>query len=247
MAEKLAACAIGIRDALKARKTIIIACHCSIAYSGRAESFLDFGDRIIIVKQDAALLVHQPANSNPVNYMKPESQHSISLLNGILSLKSTNIPLKEYMDIAITLVHFWKAELLEDNKSIEIQGTEKDMSDMIFSNPCMIEPGFTPLSQEEHTKYGFIDVFGFDNKNVLTVIECKRYIADPSAVDQLNRYVKKIKDAKGVKSVRGILAAPKISPSAKRMLDDLGLEFKALAPPKFLERYQKSQKALGDF
>jgi hypothetical protein len=79
------------------------------------------------------------------------------------------------------------------------------------------------------------------------VIECKRYRGDLSAVTQLRRYVEKIKEAKGVDNVRGILICPKISPNALRMLQDCGFSFKAVNPPNYLERYDKGQKRLDGF
>src|SRR3989344_8955148 len=150
--------ALDLNEALKQNKSIVITCNCSINYSGRAESFLDYGDRIIIIKKDSTLIVHQPTGSNPINYMKPGTQHHISLNKGELRISSKNIALKEYMEIVFREVYNYHIAELEDNKVIVIQGTEKDMSDMIFANPDLIEPGFKPLNREEHTKYGFIDV-----------------------------------------------------------------------------------------
>jgi len=45
-----------------------------------------------------------------------------------------------------------------------------------------------------------------DTKGNLVVVECKRYGADYNAVSQLQRYVEKIKQSKGISKVRGILA-----------------------------------------
>lgn len=239
--------ALQINEAVKTKRSIVLGCNCSVNYSGRAESFLDFGDRVIIIKEDSTLLVHQPTGNNPINYMGPGSYHFVSLNKGVLKLGSKNISLKEFMDIEIKEVYFFNSFALKDGKSIVIQGTEKDMSDMIFNNPGLIEEGFKPLSQEEHTKYGFIDVFGHDKNNILTVIECKRFMADPKAVDQLHRYVRKIRQAKGVQKVRGILAAPRISPAAQRMVNDLGFEFKKIEPQKYLERFNKGQKGLDEY
>ena len=118
---------------------------------------------------------------------------------------------------------------------------------MLYNNPEMIEEGFRPLSMEEHTKYGFIDVFGYDKENVLTVIECKRYSGDLKAVSQLRRYVEKIKSAKGIENVRGVLACPKMSDNALKMLTDFGFEFKSVKPPKYLEKFDKKQRSLGHF
>src|SRR3989344_6056761 len=155
--------------------------------------------------------------------------------------------IKEFMDIHITKIFSLNEFELDDTKSLVLQGTEKDLSDMLFKNPELIEPGFNPLSQEEHTKYGFIDIFGYDKNNILVIVECKRFTADPKAVDQLERYVRKIKASKGLQKVRGILAAPRISPNALQMLKDHNFEFLSIIPPKYLEKYLHDQKQLNDF
>ncbi len=236
-----------INSALNKNQTIIIGCNCKVEYSGRAESFLDFGDRIIMIKADKALLVHQPKGNAPVNYMKPGSFHSAKIEDNSLILHSSNLGLKEFMNIFVNQVHFINSHKLEDGHTITISGTEKDMSDMIYENPELIEPGFKAASREEQTKYGFIDVLGVDKNNTLTIIECKRYCADLGAVTQLRRYVEKMQASKGIKEIRGILAASKITNNAKKMLEDWGFQFKAIEPPKHLEKYKKGQKKLDNF
>ncbi len=234
-------------EALTKNQSIVLGVQCEIWYSGRAEAYLPEGDRIIIIKEDNTLIVHQPKGNNPINYMKAESQHSLILTDNNLFLNSRFYPQKEFLDVKIKKVHFFHTHKLEDGKSIQIAGTEKDMSDMIFNNPSIIEKGFKPLSREEHTKVGFVDVFGYDNNNNLVIIECKRYCGDPKAVDQLKRYVEKIKKVRGIDKVRGILACPKITPNAEKMLESEGFSFVSVKPPKFQERFDKSQKNLHHF
>jgi RecB family endonuclease NucS len=236
-----------IERALASDETIIIGAGCSVSYSGRAESFLPPGDRIIIIKSDKSLIVHQPKGTAPVNYMKNGSVHILEEKGKNILLKSKNSAQKEFMDIELEHIHFVHCQKFDDDKEIELQGTEKHMSDMIIKNPELIEKEFKPLSREEHTKYGFIDVFGHDHKNNLVVIECKRFNGDLSAVTQLRRYVEKIKELKGIKNVRGILACPSISSNALKMLEDWGFEHRKIEPPKHLERHKKSQKALHEF
>ncbi|MBI4450716.1 DUF91 domain-containing protein, partial [Candidatus Woesearchaeota archaeon] len=79
-----------LNDALKRNETIVLACTCSIRYSGRAESMLGEGDRIIIIKGDKALLVHQPHGNNPINYMKPDTSHGFIVEDGKLRLHSSH-------------------------------------------------------------------------------------------------------------------------------------------------------------
>jgi RecB family endonuclease NucS len=236
-----------IENALKKTHSIVLGCKCDVAYSGRAESFLPRGDRIILIKEDNALIVHQPTGNNPVNYMKPNSNISVCLEGGKLILRAKNLNQKEFMDINIENVHFFQSSKLQDGQQIELKGTEKDMADMIMQTPALIEKGFIPVNQEEQTKYGFIDVLGRDKADVLTVVECKRFKADLSAVSQLRRYVEKIKSSKGVENIRGILAAPAITSNAEKMLTDWGFNFVVVHPPKYLERYDKKQQRLHHF
>ena len=49
------------------RSMILILGECSVSYQGRAKSFLDFGERLVIVKKDGAVLVHQGETREPVN------------------------------------------------------------------------------------------------------------------------------------------------------------------------------------
>jgi len=233
-----------LNDALKRNETIVFGCRCSIRYSGRAESHLAEGDRVIIIKGDKTLLVHQPSGNNPINYMKPNTAHSMMVKEGKLVLKSSNGLLKENMESTIDKIHFFNSHKLEDGQSIIVQGTEADMANMIYKKPESIEEGFNPVSQEEQTKYGFIDVMGIDKNGILTVVECKRYQAELAAVTQLRRYVEKIMVSKGISKVRGIIAAPKITPNAKQMLEDWGFSFVSIRPPKYLEEFDKKQSRL---
>ena len=236
-----------LNDALRRNETVVISCNCSIRYSGRAESILKSGDRLVIIKADNALLVHQPTGNNPVNYMKPNTSHNLAVEKGKLILKSRNLALKENMDIEINRIHFFNSQKLEDGKSIVISGTEADMANMLYENPEMIEKGFNPVNQEEQTKYGFIDVLGVDSSGMLTVVECKRYCADLGAVTQLRRYVERLMVSKGITKVRGIIAAPKMTPNAFKMLSDWGYTFVAVKPPKYLEDFNKKQSRLDNF
>ena len=160
-----------LNDALNRSETVVFSCRCSVRYSGRAESFLNTGDRIIIIKSDKTLLVHQPSGNNAINYMKSNTSHSLSVQDKKLLLKSTNLLQKESMDVLIDKMHFFNTHKLEDSESIVVAGTEEDMSKMLYENPNMIEDGFTAVSKEEQTKYGFIDVFCTDKNGILVILK----------------------------------------------------------------------------
>lgn len=223
-----------IEEGLKNRKTIVLSGNCLINYDGRVEAYLPIGDRIIIIKKDRTLLVHQPEGNKPINYMSKGTKHEVKEHKGSIILSSHHKANKEYLEIMLGKIYFCQVLDLEDGKKQELAGSEKDMSDMLYKEPGIVEEGFTPLSREEHTKYGFIDVFGYDKNGILTIVECKRLKADLSAVTQLRRYVEKIKAAKGIKRVRGIIASPEITSNALGMLTDWGFKWIRVEPPKKL-------------
>lgn len=228
---------------------MVIGANCEVSYFGKVESYLPMGERLIIIKSDKTLLVHQPDGVNPINYMKEKTNHVIVTNDHGLFIKSNNLFLKDYLDIKLHDIHFVSNHALEDGHKLQLQGSEADMSDMIYEKPEIIESGFRPFSREEHTKFGFLDVFGTDRDGKVVVIECKRDFADFKAVSQLQRYINKMAKTKGIEKekFRGIIAAPKITANAEEMLREHGFEFKTVMPPKYLEKYDKDQKRLGEF
>lgn len=232
---------------IKKKEACMIGAKCKIRYSGRAESFLEQGERIIFIKPDTTILIHQSSGSQPVNWMPNNTSHKAEIQNNNLILTSTRISPAEKLIVEMSKINFITTTELDDTEELECKGTEKDMSEMIYNNPSLISKEFKPLSMEEHTKYGFIDVFGHDKNGTLTIIECKRYNADLGAVTQLRRYVEKIKKSKGLEKVNGIIAAPKISANAKKMLEDWGFTFVKIEPPKYFEEKKKQQTKLHNF
>lgn len=220
---------------------------CNITYSGRAEAYLGKGDRQITLKQDGVLLIHQPVNGNPINYLKAGCTLSFEKIDDHVILHAKSVDGKEFLDVEIFRVYDLMVRKLEDGRKQELQGTEADMSDMIRDNPELISPDFKPLSREEHTKVGFIDVFGHDGDGSIVVVECKRYSASLACVTQLRRYVEKIKALKGTEKVKGVMAAPGVTPNAMELLKEWGFTWSRVEAPKRLERHGRGQKRLGEY
>src|SRR5512133_3357546 len=64
----LAEAAIVIEKAFAQRRTLVIAGNCHVHYAGRANSTLENGERLLIIKSDGSLLVHRPTGYEPVNW-----------------------------------------------------------------------------------------------------------------------------------------------------------------------------------
>ena len=233
-------------SALRTHQTLVAFVRCEVTYSGRAETFLPEGDRMIVLKPDGTLLIHQPEGSAPVNYMKSGTEVSFSREDGAFTLSARNAKEKAWLTLAVRLVYGALAQRLEDGQQLDLAGNERDMSDWIRDNPRAIGASFRPVAREEQTDVGFIDVLGHDGKD-LVVVECKRVTASLSAVDQLRRYVERVQQVRGAKRVKGVLAAPDITPNALEMLTSWGFAFRKVEPLRRLERWQKGQARLGEY
>ncbi|MFH1589415.1 MAG: endonuclease NucS domain-containing protein, partial [archaeon] len=172
-------------ESMKKKEFITFFCKCKIVYSGRAEAQLGKGDRLVSVKQDGTIFVHQPEGGNPINYMKAGGKVELIKTDYGVLFKAHNSITREYLELELSRIYDYMSRKLEDGSKQLIAGTEADMSDMIKDNPKLISDDFKPLSREEHTKFGFIDVFGHDKKGRLVIVECKRYTAGLDAVQQV--------------------------------------------------------------
>jgi endonuclease len=231
-----------VDKAFKARNTLIIAGDCQVLYCGRADSKLDFGERILIIKADGALLVHRPVGYEPVNWQPSGSVFHTQIKNDLLEIHGIREKPREHVKIDFKKIFTVTAFNLLDSADFILNASEIDMHKAILLNPSLIEEGFKPISYEKKVEPGFVDVYGTDKDGKLVVVEVKRKTASKEAVVQLAKYIDAIK-GKANRELRGILVAPSLGKDVQRMLISLGLEFKALEPKKCAEVLKKSKTA----
>lgn len=216
---------------------------CMIDYRGRARSFLDWGERVIMIKQDGAVLVHQPVMREPVNWQPSGSKTEVSVKDDHLILRSHHKNPPEKMKITFRNINIVTVSSLRDKAQLVISGMETDVVNEIISNPNLIEEGLRISKREKHVKSGMIDLFGYDKNHVPVVIEVKRSLANISAVHQLRMYVSDIKKDVDEANVRGILCAPRVPDMVKKLLSDYELEWQEVERRIVMpDDYQKSLK-----
>jgi RecB family endonuclease NucS len=237
-----------IEKGIRKKAVLNIFAYCKVIYEGRALSQLDWGERFIMLKPDGSFLVHQERKVDPVNWQPPKSRSRALIKGDNLILESHRRSPKEKLEVEIEKVHFASFAIAEDYQELELAGYEKDMGDMIMKHPSMIESGFTPTTREYNTKHGFIDILGKDKEGNLMVLELKCRKAGINAVKQIKRYLKDFEDENNdylkeigseKKQIRGLLVAPDIGEDAKELLEEEGIEFKAVEAPKELKSDKK--------
>ena len=237
-----------VEEAMRKRATIILFACCKVEYEGRALSQLNWGERIILIKPDGSFLIHQDKKVEPVNWQPPKSKTRSYMKDGRLILESHRRTPKELLTVEVRQIQFINYANVEDFEELEQAGYEKDMSDMIMKRPHIIEEGFTPKTREYSVEHGFIDILGKDSDGNLMILELKARKAGVSAVKQIRRYLQDLentdndylKECKAQKKrIRAVLVAPSLMEDAREMIEEEGIEFVSVEPPRELKRDKK--------
>ena len=195
----------------------ILFANAEIIYEGRAHSFLELGNYLIIQKQDKSIQIHGSSKIPPKNYQGPGSS-TTSIGNIIISKnKKETITIIIHKVISYTKLNYWS-----DNK-LSINRTEKELVDKLIHNWSKYF-GFDckSIETEAETKYGKIDILGTDFDNHKHIVEVKRKKINISNCTQAKRYVEALKEDY---TVCGYLAAPSINDNALKYLDRHGFKF----------------------
>ena len=123
---------------------IVVGC-CSVEYSGRARSTLGWGERIVVVKPDGSVLVHQRAGREPVNWQPPGTRvrYQTETDNGtsLFVLYSYRFKPPEMMYVRFKNIETISTHRLRDDPALQITGAESDIADRIMSDPSVSEEG----------------------------------------------------------------------------------------------------------
>jgi hypothetical protein len=225
----LADAMIVIEKAFAQRKTIVIAGICHVTYAGRANSTLEDGERLLIIKSDGSLLVHRPTGYEPVNWQPAGSVFHVEVKDDKLEIFGVRQKPRESVRVQFSSLFMVSSLCLQDSGEFILHASEDDMHRAILLKPALFEEGFKPISWEKHVEPGFVDIYGEDKDGKLVIIEVKRRTASKENVLQLAKYIEPIK-AKVNRDVRAVLVAPTLAKDVQALIVSLGLEFKALDP-----------------
>jgi RecB family endonuclease NucS len=220
---------------------------CYVEYWGRAASKLPKGKRLLMIKGDGSVAIHQNKLLRPTNYMMGASI-GCELGENILTVTARKSKPKETLKIVFDSVDDLQAYPMEEADDLRLFGSERELSDSLMQDLSFLEAGLKPLNQEEVLRKGLVDILAQDAQGRLVVIELKRRQADFNAVQQLKRYMDQVQNLKGIKT-RGLLVAPDIRKNARELLEKYGLEFFVLDfevsnPSAKIKGIQKKQKTL---
>jgi len=200
----------------------LIVARCEVEYSGRLSARLPEALRLLMLKADGSVLVHADAGGyKPLNWMTPPT--AIEESDGRIVVRK--LKGEDALDIRI-------AEVLsdvtydmgspDDALGLVKDGVERDLQELLAEQPEWCGEGFRLVRREWPTDIGPVDLMCRDEEDGWIAVEIKR-VATIDAVEQLHRYLERIRLDPAMGACRGVLAAQVLKPQARVLAASRGI------------------------
>ena len=127
--------------------------------------------------------------------------------------------------------------------ALEKDGVERDLQEALAAAPERCGEGFRLVRREWPTDIGPVDLMCRDGEDDWIAVEIKR-VATIDAVEQLTRYLERIRLDPAMASCRGVLAAQAIKPQARVLAQSRGLDMRRGRPRRPARRARAGSDAV---
>jgi RecB family endonuclease NucS len=198
----------------------LIVARCSVDYSGRLSAHLPEALRLIILKADGSVLVHADAGGyKPLNWMTPPT----AVIEEGDSITVRKVKGEDQLDITLHEVISDVTHVMDfDADRLSKDGVEADLQVALADAPQFCGEGFRLVRREWPTDIGPVDLMCRDEADAWIAVEIKR-VGTIDAVEQLARYLERIRLDPGKADCRGVLAASVIKPQARVLAESRGI------------------------
>jgi len=193
----------------------LIVARCEVRYSGRLDALLPEALRLIIVKADGSVLVHADAGGyKPLNWMTPPTV--IEEASGSITVRKRAGATEDRLEIRLSeIVSDVEHDmgLPDDDAALAKDGVEAHLQELLAEQPHWCGEGFRLVRREWPTDIGPVDLMCRDEHDGWVAVEIKRQ-GTIDAVEQLTRYLERIRLDPAKAGCEGILAAQQFKPQA---------------------------------
>jgi RecB family endonuclease NucS len=206
----------------------LIVARCEVSYAGRLSTVLPEAVRLLMLKPDGTFMVWADgggSNVKPLNWMvaptviQEEAGEDGSLRRLIVRKHGQ----EDLLDIAIAEVLSDVEHELDALATLEKQGLERELQELLADAPHWCGEGLRLVRREWPTDIGPVDLMCRDGDDDWIAVEIKR-VATIDAVEQLTRYLQRIRRDPALGSCRGVLAAQTIKPQARVLAESRGID-----------------------
>ncbi|CAB4943417.1 unannotated protein [freshwater metagenome] len=129
---------------------------------------------------------------------------------------------EDRLDIVISEVVSDVFHDMGEAAALEKSGVERELQELLADAPHHCGDGFRLVRREWPTDIGPVDLMCRDEDDGWVAVEIKR-VGTIDAVEQLSRYLERMRDDPGMGDIRGVLAAQSIKPQARVLAESRGL------------------------
>ncbi len=198
----------------------LVIARCSVDYAGRLAAHLPEATRLIMVKADGCVAIHSDGGAyKPLNWMNAPNR----LVEGDTEWVVTN-PKGERLTITLHEVLSDVSEPFGVDPGLQKDGVEAHLQELLAALPAVIEHGLTLVRREYPTAIGPVDLVCRDATGQVVAIEVKRR-GDIDGVEQLVRYIERLRLDSSLGDIRGVFVAQTIKPQARVLAEARGLRW----------------------
>jgi RecB family endonuclease NucS len=199
----------------------LIVARCEVTYSGRLNAFLPESTRLLMLKEDGSVLVHADAGGyKPLNWMTPptviEDGGDVVVVRKRAGRSEDRLEIR-LIDVLSDVTHD-----MGEAAALEKDGVEADLQEALAAAPAFCGEGFRLVRREWPTDIGPVDLMCRDDDDGWIAVEIKR-IGTIDAVEQLTRYLERIRLDPAMAGCRGVLAAQAVKPQARVLAEARGI------------------------
>jgi len=200
----------------------LIVARCSIDYTGRLTTHLPEAVRLLMIKADAGVSVWHDGGSSvkPQNWMTPPTV--VEEADGLIVVRKLAGATEDRLEIRIVDVLSDVTHDMGEAAALEKDGVERDLQEALAAAPKWCGEGFRLVRREWPTDIGPVDLMCRDDQDGWVAVEIKR-VATIDAVEQLTRYLGRIRRDPAMELCAGVLAAQTIKPQARVLAQARGI------------------------
>lgn len=199
----------------------LVVARCEVRYTGRLNAVLPESPRLLIFKSDGSVLVHADAGGyKPLNWMTPPTV--IEEDDGRIVVRKRAGKTEDCLEIRLVEVLSDVSHEMGEAAGLEKDGVERDLQEVLAARPEVLGAELRLDRREWPTDIGPVDLMCRDAEDGWVAVEIKR-IAGIEAVEQLARYLERIRVDPARAHCRGVLAAERFRPQAVTLAESRGI------------------------
>jgi RecB family endonuclease NucS len=199
----------------------LLVARCEVLYTGRLTARLPEAVRLLMFKADGSFLVHDDAGGfRPLNWMTPPTV--VEETDGVLVVRKRAGKSEDRLEIRLLDVVADSDHALDEATPLEKDGVERDLQEALADRPEALGESLRLVRREWPTDVGPVDLMCRDAQGGWVAVEVKR-VATIDAVEQLSRYLDRIRLDPAKRQCRGVLAAQRVKPQARTLAEARGV------------------------